>query len=124
MSADRLREAARVLRERAEAARDALGTAPWTFTGIGWNNVQGTTYDGGNGGTELASTITEETAAYIATMHPGVGLALADWLDGAASNAELMQAVIDTGRADNPHASLARPKADDVADLLLGSASS
>lgn len=28
-------------------------------------------------------------AAYMATMHPGVGLALADWLDAAAQDLEL-----------------------------------
>ncbi|MFC8447600.1 hypothetical protein [Kitasatospora sp. NPDC057223] len=30
------------------------------------------------------------TAEYIALMHPGVGLALADWLDSAAVGAELI----------------------------------
>ena len=118
MSADRLREAARVLRERAEAATSPPWEArPGPLEGH-W--VAGL---GGMPCRPIPGLIEDEDAAYIATMHPGVGLALADWLDGAASNAEFMQAVIDTGRADNPDASLARTKADDVADLILGSAS-
>lgn len=51
---------------------------------------------------------------------PGVGLALADWLEAAAENAEFMQAVIDAGRGENPHATLSRTPADRLADLILG----
>ena len=69
MSANELRQAAETLRGRAGA------TTPdrefWTTNGIaGW------ACDG-----SWVVEFDERAAAYIATMHPGVGLALADWLD-------------------------------------------
>lgn len=120
MSADRLREAARVLRERADRAygepwrADPPNAVVWT----GNDDEFPTVYV--NGGLYANQ---GRTAAYIATMHPGVGLALADWLDDAAANADFMQAVIDAGRAENPNATLKRTKADNVADLILGAES-
>ena len=87
MSADILRRAAAVLRERAEAATPGpweamehdsnpgdegvclLGAAA-TVTGshmIGYFHV-------------LSQAEQEANGAYAATMHPGVGLAIADWL--------------------------------------------
>jgi hypothetical protein len=74
MSTDRLREAARVLRERAETviARDHNpGHAIDNFVAY---------YEG----RRTSSDALGIDAAYIATMHPGVGLALADWLDAQA----------------------------------------
>ena len=72
-----LREAAKVLRERAEAATPE----PWEVVG-GGEYVQGPGIlvapdDGG---------VTTTDADLIATMHPGVALALADWLDAEAQD--------------------------------------
>lgn len=39
----------------------------------------------------IAGTSLEGDAEYIATMHPGIGLALADWLDLAAGTAEFAE---------------------------------
>ena len=75
MSADKLREAAKVLRERAEAATPG----PWVQNG---NNGIHTRV-----GACVATTAQHNDgrrkadAVYLHTMHPGVGLALADWLD-------------------------------------------
>ena len=103
MSADRLREAARVLRERAEAATPGP-----------WRSVQGASGD--LWWVELPNTadvaldLHGENATYIATMHPGVGLALADWLDDIAA--------LD---GPSPHIPSERG-AFRIADIILGSA--
>lgn len=81
--ADELRTAAETLRRLAEAATPS----PWTETGIGdfgWTVGSPTrsiaeTEDNEQGRTD---------AAYIAAMHPGIGVALADWLDETARNSE------------------------------------
>lgn len=77
MSAELLRKAATILRERAEAAT----VAPWEAfaDGLVWADRLGDPVSG--------STLTEDSD-YIATMHPGVGLALADWLDVEAYHIE------------------------------------
>lgn len=79
MSAAILRRAASVLRERAANAT----SGPWApmRSGAVAGTMQGSkimetvahTFPGGNG--------PKHNAHYIALMHPGVGLALADWLD-------------------------------------------
>jgi len=101
MSADRLRAAAKVLRERTMLA--ALG--PWTAEihedGRAWIGQHRNEH-------MLAAHGHPRTAEYIVTMHPGVGLALADWLDDAAREAEEV--------GENHHAAR-------VADLILGGAS-
>jgi hypothetical protein len=105
MSADLLREAAEVLRERI-ADTEADG---WMW---GANDVEGWACDGG--------WVTEQDsrrAAYIATMHPGVGLALADWLDLAANGACCDECMTD------PAADPLRAAALDTARLILGRAS-
>jgi hypothetical protein len=82
MSADLLRQAATVLRERADAATPGPWTAlpgagnVWRFPDEGSPSLIAR---GGHEGPSPAD------AAYIATMHPGVGHALADWLDNEAS---------------------------------------
>lgn len=77
MSADLLRRAAAKLREHAKAA----SLAPWDSAsdGLVWPDRTG---DPVSGSTEV------EDADYIALMHPPVALALADWLDSAARDAE------------------------------------
>lgn len=73
MSAELLRRAAKVLRERADAA----SAGPWEAhpDGLVWAERIG---DPVSGSTEV------EDAEYIALMHPPVALALADWLESAA----------------------------------------
>lgn len=85
MSADRLREAARVLRERAEAATDgewqAMGSTRVPV------HLRAIAHDG-EGRRITRFVITEmdrhQDATFVATMHPGVAPALADWLDDEA----------------------------------------
>ena len=75
-AAETLREAAKVLRGRAEAATPG----PWAVRA---GNVEHYfPYLGGYG--VIASPL-ESDATLIATMHPGVALALADWLDAEAA---------------------------------------
>ena len=103
MSADRLREAAKVLREQAEAATPGP-----------WRSVQGASGD--LWWVELPNTadvaldLHGENATYIATMHPGVGLALADWLDDLADHDASDLMPMERGALF-------------LADLILGSAS-
>ncbi|GAA4123319.1 hypothetical protein GCM10022215_29910 [Nocardioides fonticola] len=78
MSADLLREAAAVLRELAADADDGR---PWKSEGSFVDTDPECGFDAG----------TSRLSAYIATMHPGVGLALADWLELAATAEELVQ---------------------------------
>lgn len=130
MSADRLREAARVLRERAEAAPGG----PWRYAEHGdytgptevrvMSNVRPEPmligdYDSYSG---LA-------AAHAAMMHPGVALVLADWLDVIAvswidPHADLgFDTHVDVdGLALEFHESTDK-NALHIADLILGSAS-
>ena len=82
MNADQsLRDAAKVLRERAQKATPG----PWTVEDRFGSDVDRAyvmplqpdihSYVSAGGSPDL-----DEDAPYIATMHPGVGLALADWL--------------------------------------------
>lgn len=74
MSAELLRRAADRLDELTKAATPG----PWVPEG-GWS-VAGPTPDGWGGGPHLiADTKWRSDTAYIATMHPGVGKALAEW---------------------------------------------
>ena len=93
MSAARLREASRVLRERADDAavahgidwrtsEDAIYRVQTETAGVR-GEVQHRCYACGG----LASTA-EKTATFIATMHPGVALIIADWLDSTANDVE------------------------------------
>jgi hypothetical protein len=80
MSAAELRQAAETLRERAEAANTDEARRPYSDPSIApvspeeWGALVGGDYLGG------------EIGDYCATMHPGVGLALADWLDKAGAD--------------------------------------
>lgn len=101
MSAELLRKAATILRER---ALDATG-APWRWEqyrddlpylvgrggdpgAIEWDEEVIEAEHHGECGCRSAChlelTVKREDRDYIATMHPGVGLALADWLDEEA----------------------------------------
>ena len=82
MSANRLREAARVLRERAEVATPG----PWTVAGP---YKSGALYlandDIGATVAKFETPRRDENVRFIATLHPGVALALADLLDAEAA---------------------------------------
>ena len=69
MSADLLRRAATVLRERAEAVD---GAESWVRYYAHIDDADGRV---------MAPAAGIDDQRFIATMHPGVGLALADWLD-------------------------------------------
>ena len=100
MSAERLREAAKVLRQRAGAATPPADPQPGGWMG---SSVDGTTWLFGgpaeHGYRTTTIMHTDESCDecygpdgddmdYIATMHPGVALALADWLDDTAGEVE------------------------------------
>lgn len=70
MSAERLRAAASLLRERGEGA---VG-GPWILSGNEIYGPQGL----------ISHPLKSANARYIATMSPPVALALADWLDAEA----------------------------------------
>ena len=95
MSTERLRGAAKVLREVAQAATPG----PWDASqmpaecgeeSMGIQSLRGFSVinDAPPFGNTTASYAKSEDATFIATMHPGVALALADVLDGAASRWE------------------------------------
>ena len=111
MSADELRQAAETLRARAQAS----SRAPWVVDGEG--DLEGTEVRAARGaGPTVAQTVPlgyerrRANAAYIATMHPGVGLALADWLD-------------DEAKAAGYHENRIIPSALTIARLINGGAS-
>jgi hypothetical protein len=86
VSADELRKAAETLRERAGNASTGDGPTlshEW-FSDLTYMSKR---YEvvSVNEGSIIASNLDRRTAEIIATMHPGVGLALADWLDDAAA---------------------------------------
>ncbi len=83
--ADELRAAAEKLRKLAQAATPG----PWEYDPEPYGYGDDIYYDvdGDNGGW-AAHAESQPTAAYIAAMHPGVGLALAEWLEAEAAQAE------------------------------------
>lgn len=120
MSAQRLRDAAKVLRERAKAAKPGPWVAADEHGDLGpdafpaWCVCQmrpGHEHMSPTEGyvTDVAQTFSDSQAVdhdatFIATMHPGVALALADWLDYTAE-----RVIGETLR-----------RATTVADLILG----
>lgn len=122
MTADRLREAARVLRERAEEAtpgpwRDEYSgrTGPVVMDAASRNALDHVA--------KCSHFRGRSDAAYIATMHPGVGLLVAELLDESAGHAEFMERVTAEHNAvTGERVTLRRTKADDLADLILGGA--
>ena len=111
MSADELRQAAATLRERATNA--TYGGHGWRLADLaGANEVWADRDAAGYDAFMVATTATRlnpnpgtrghDAAAYIATMHPGVGLALADWLDAQATDAsEVFHHAYDIARLIN-----------------------
>ena len=124
MSADRLRQAARVLRERAEAASEG----EWRPFRSGLKGVDAA-WIVDSGPTFIASTQIDSErgkadATYIATVHPGVGLALADWLDAIGAYWALVEESGEPARdADGWEVSFDETldsHALRIADLILG----
>ena len=109
MSAQRLRDAAKVLRELAGAATpgpwEAGDRCVWSRQPDGFydDDVVNDSESGAGGCT------TGENATFIATMHPGVALALAGWLEAATAG------YLSTRLDWSPE-----PAALAVADLILG----
>lgn len=100
--AETLRKAATLMRERAEAAsaNEDWGTRPWQAEECS-NDVAGNCPCIVSQGEDkpwdepqlpaiqyVCDAETEEHAAYIAAMHPGVALVIAQWLEGEAWIAE------------------------------------
>ncbi|MFC7983840.1 hypothetical protein [Streptomyces sp. NPDC057336] len=71
--ADELRTAAEKIRTHAEGA----ATGPWTVNG--WGNIETANSEGVAEVWPLNNR--DHNAAYVAAMHPGVGTALAKWLE-------------------------------------------
>lgn len=127
MSADRLREAARVLRERAEAA------TPGPWLAMEYDDNPG---DEGVALLGAAATVTgshmigyfhvgeqsqmEADGDYARTMHPGVGLALADWLDAQRRHVARHEC---EARCEYPDGCYQTRIAYRLADLILGAES-
>lgn len=98
--ADSLTAAAQKLRAAARAAADDGGGAVWEFRPSGWDLAQTPTRGGisvggtgkrllhgggGNGGRQPAAYMTVPVGEFAALVHPGVGLAIARWLEATAS---------------------------------------
>ena len=89
MSAELLREAASKMRERAEAATESA-PAPWSVDPITtWGSDHEVRDQQGNciafSETGHNASLDAPVAEHIASMHPAVALAVADWLEGTAS---------------------------------------
>src|SRR5690606_26565557 len=120
MTADRLHEAARVLRERFEAA-----TAPDEMHPYG--NRALPALPASAHPDEVRALLGGTWGDYYATMHPGVGFALADWLDTAGADLWAHGPLCECGSGCldcddllwQPHARRALA----LADLILGGAS-
>ena len=117
MTSQKLRDAAKVLREKAEAATPG----PWEATdnfghdaGRAYvipSDPEIPTYVSAGGSPDE-----DRDADYIAAVHPLVGLALADWLDIGATNAEK------NGWQPGYLEALEHTPALRIADLILGGA--
>ena len=93
--AEELRTAAKLMRERVQGAT----AGPWTvreehgrdIADEGWSDVRVVRPGAGVAITYLSNVLEgsphEDNAAYIASMHPGVALAVADWLEAEADRA-------------------------------------
>lgn len=107
--AERLRAAATRLREVAEAATPG----PW-FLDKGGDTGVYTAPRPTPASEDIAWSHSPDVEAYIATMHPGVALALAGWLDGEAGFMDRLGEHTSDPSVLTPTASLA------VADAVLG----
>jgi hypothetical protein len=107
--ADELHAAAALLRQRAEKVPPWARAEPWQVVQTDSEYPDGVLIEG-DPDAEFNTAIEahrESLAAYIATVHPGVGLLLADLLDRAAKRAEVHETFIDA-IAVEPHLAVAR----------------
>lgn len=88
MSADLLRRAASTMRERAEAAQASANGEPW-YPASEMHDLIG----GGSRNTA--------DAQHIASWHPAVALAVADWLDATADRVDMGRDPKDGGRRNH-----------------------
>lgn len=79
MSAELLREAAALMRERAEAARDS---APRQWDGGAWLERDADWYEPHALSSRRVASV--QDSGHIASWHPAVALAVADWLEAEA----------------------------------------
>lgn len=100
MSADVLRQAAAVMRERAEAAiHDSEGATRWTATGDGHHAAYGVTTVNGPLW-DIVNDVSGPDAEHIASWHPAVALAVADWLDRVADQHDTLMAAMESGMSN------------------------
>lgn len=85
MSTERLRHAAALMRERAEAAQSGAWEVSREDRGLmpEWG-IYST-----DAGHDFALVEDEDSAAHIASWHPAVALAVADWLEATAARMDL-----------------------------------
>jgi hypothetical protein len=112
-----LHAAAALLREEATAAYGELCLPPWRY-GNSWAGTHAVLCQEGHpiavfgvdvGGVPgPAAGLAEAQARYAATVHPGVGLLLADLLDRAAQRAEVVYETAIDEIAVEPHLAVAR----------------
>lgn len=88
MSAELLREAAALMRERAKAATPG----PWSEVREGESLGCLAVVAGSDDELDVAPAVIPTNAAHIASWHPGVALAVADWLDREADGMDLIAA--------------------------------
>lgn len=120
-AAERLRQAAKMLRESATNATDgpweaSVATNPTYVAQVGHLAQRDPSYIASCGPASVGGW---DNSEYIAMMHPGVALALADHMDILATNAETQAALNPGYEAAVQHTPGMR-----VADLILGGASS
>lgn len=87
--AETLRRAAKLMREQAQAAQVVV-PGPWHHQSLGWGypqpiyNSEGDLVAEGYSGPVTAT----DVAQYIASWHPAVALAVTDWLESCANDAD------------------------------------
>lgn len=87
MSAEVLRQAAALMRERAADADSVRGPGAWHIE-TAWCDLTESSYAVKSPGGAVVHGSCEEEAAHIASWHPAVALAVADWLDDEAEEVE------------------------------------
>ena len=88
--AETIRRAASAMRKRAEKAQcDGMSASPWRVGEAGDCGCCEKVTDAA--GSMIAS-VDDRQSAHIASWHPAMALAVADWLDAAARVAELTEA--------------------------------
>ena len=90
MTAEILRRAAALMRERAEGAVKPTGAGDW-FVGVADDNRYATVRSSGG---QVARGMDDDEAEHIASWHPAVALAVADWLEQVAEDGPFLTAQV------------------------------